>query len=244
MPPDLLALQSEFADAIARPAIGALAVYRNTVIRGAVDALRANYPVVEQILGSEMFQAVAVDFAAISPPRTPVLALYGREFADWLGHQDWAEDLPYLADVARVERLRVESLCAADAESLTGPGSRDFFANLKVRLHPSARFAWLATPGMSIWLAHQQPASSEIEPDWKAEGALFARPTPFVMHAPRIGRAAHRLLCGIRLGENVAAAIAATERLYLDEDAKAVFASLVNLGVFVAPNSERIRDEH
>ena len=244
MQPDLLAMQSSFADAIGKPAAGALAVYRNTVIRGAVEALRANYPVVEQIVGAEMFESVAVDFAAACPPRTPVLALYGRELPGWLGAQDWAADLPYLADVARVERLRVESLFAADAEPLTDLGRRTDLAGLKVRLHPAARFGWLTTPGMSIWLAHQQPTAGDIAPDWKAEGALFARPTPFVMHALRIGRAAHRLLSGVRLGESVCAALAAAARLYPAENAKAVLASLANLGVFVAHASERIRDDH
>ena len=231
-------MQSDFVEAIDRPAAGAMSVYRNTVIRGAVEALRANYPVVEEIVGLEMFQSVAVDFAATCPPRTPVLALYGREFGDWLGHQDWACDLPYLADVARVERLRVESLFAADAEPVFDTASLN---GGKVHLHPATRFAWLSTPGMTIWLAHQQPIAREIAPDWKAEGALFVRPTAFTMHAPRIGRSAHRLLCGIRLGETAEAAIAAAAKLYPDENPEAIFASLANLGVFVTPNSERMR---
>jgi hypothetical protein len=92
---------------------------------------------------------------------------------------------------------------------------------------------------MSIWLAHQQPMNVAIEPDWKAEGALFARPTAFTMHAPRIGRAAHRLLCGIRLGETMGTALAAANRLYPEEKPDAVVASLVKLGVFVAPDTER-----
>lgn len=231
-------MQSDFANAIARAATGALAVYRNTVVRGAVEALRANFPVVEQIIGAEMFESLAVDFATACPPRTPVLALYGRELAEWLEQQPWMEDLPYLADVARVERLHVESLFAADAEPVA-EFPRRIDPGRKVQLHPAARFAWLSTPGMSIWLAHQQPMAAAIAPDWKPEGALFARPSPFVMHAPRIGRTAHRLLSGIRLGEAAVASIAAAKRLYPLEDANAVFASLANLGVFVAPGHER-----
>ena len=93
-------------------------MYRNTVLRGAVEALRANFPVVEQILGAEMFDSVAVDFATDCPPRRPILALYGARFSDWLEEQTWTSDLPYLPDVARVERLRVECLMATDAEPL------------------------------------------------------------------------------------------------------------------------------
>lgn len=219
-----------------------MAVYRNTVLHGAVEALRANFPVVEQILGAEMFASVAVDFASECPPQRPVLALYGSRFADWLEEQPWAADLPYLSDVARVERLRVECLAAADADPLPNEQARALLRDpgARLRLHPSVRFDWLRTPAMSIWLAHQQPVGSEIAPEWKAEGALFVRPSPFVVHTPRIGAAAHRMLFGFRLGETVAASLNAAARLYPNEDCTAVLASLVNLGAFAAPASERI----
>ena len=75
--------------------------------------------------------------------------------------------------------------------------------------------------------------------EWKSEGALFARPEPFVVHAPRIGPAAYRLLAGFRMGETVGAAMTAATRLYPHEDCAAVLASLINLGAFVAPAHER-----
>ncbi|MFL6753799.1 MAG: putative DNA-binding domain-containing protein [Sphingomicrobium sp.] len=241
MPPELAEFQSDFAAALDRPASGAMAVYRNTVVHGAVEALRANYPVVEQILGSEMFEHVAVDFASTCPPRTPVLALYGSEFADWLLHQPWIDDLAYLADVARVERLRVACLFGAEAEPLCASDVRlaRHSPDARLILHPAAQFAWLQSPAMSIWLAHQRPVASEIAPDWKAEGALFARPRPFTVHALRIGRAAHHMLSGISLGESVSGSIAAAAHLYPGEDSTAVFESLVHLGLFVGPAYER-----
>jgi hypothetical protein len=170
-----------------------------------------------------------------------VLALYGGRFADWLEDQAWTRDIPYLTDVVRVERLRIESLFAADAEPLPIEKVRRACqsSDARLSLHPSVRFGWLRTPAMTIWLAHQQAIGSEIAPEWKAEGALFERPSPFVLHTPRIGRAAHRMLFGIRLGETINAAVAAATRLYPNEDCTAVLASLVNLGVFVVPASER-----
>jgi hypothetical protein len=214
-----------------------MAVYRNTVIHGAVEALRANYPVIERIVGEDMFEHVAVDFVSTCPPVSPILALFGGEFADWLTHQTWVADLPYLPDVARVERLHLRCLFAADeaASSVDDISRQSLQSGATLRLHPATAFAWLSTPAMSIWLAHQRPTVPEIAPEWKSEGALFARPTPFVIHAPRIGPAAHRMLSGIRLGETVSACIAAASRLYTNEDCSAVFASLVNLGAFVAP---------
>ena len=238
MLPDLACFQRQFAATIEQPIGGAMAVYRNTMIHGAVEALADNYPVVGQIVGEEMFEGIAVEFASAHPPRTPVLALYGETFAEWIEQQPWAADLPYLADVARVERLHVESFTAADGEPLTiiDDAGR---ATLKLKLHPALRFNWLQTPAMSIWLAHQQAMPSEIEPEWKHEGALFARPAPFLMHKLRIGRPAHRILVGIRLGETVGASLAAAVRLYPDCDGAALFASLVNLGAFLAPTPQR-----
>jgi len=236
--PDLLAFQRDFAAALDAPAQGAMAVYRNTVLHGAVEALRANYRVVEQIIGPEMFEAVAVDFASDCPPRRPVMALYGERFADWLETQPWIGDLPYLADVARVERLRIESLMAADAPPLTELGKVEL-TQLKLELHPALRVGWLKTPAMSIWLAHQRPSASPLSPEWKPEGALFARPTANILHSPRIGRAAHRILLEIGAGTLAGSALASVRRLYPDEDCEALFSSLVNLGAFVAA-SERI----
>ena len=242
MQPDPFQFQRGFAAALDQPASGAMAVYRNTVLHGAVEALRANYPVVEQIVGFEMFEAVAVDYAAECPPRTPVLALYGARFPDWLEEQGWVEDIPYLPDVARVERLHVESLMAADAEPLRPIDLPNCEPKDRIlRLHPALRFTWLKTPAMSIWLGHQRPMGSELKVDWKAEGALFARPKPFLLHSPRIGPAAHRLLSGIGLGETVGTASSAASRLYPDEDCDALLSSLLNLGAFVAPSTQRIR---
>jgi hypothetical protein len=240
LPPELLQFQREFAAALDQPATSAMAVYRNTVLHGAVEALRANFRVIEELVGPEMFESVAVDYATECPPRQPVLALYGARFPDWLETQPWVRDLPYLPDVARVERLCIESLMAADAEPLSAVDISDRdFTELTVELHPALRFTWLATPAMSIWLAHQRPISSELNVDWKAEGALFARPEPNIIHSPRIGRAAHRMLFGIRLGESVGRAVAAADRLYPESDCEALFVSLLNLGVFVAPAFQR-----
>ena len=240
MPHDLIAFQRGFAQSIDQPASGPTAVNRNTVLHGSVEALRANYPVIEQILGEDMFRSVAVDFASENPPRRRVLALYGARFSEWLEDQSWIGDLGYLPDVARVERLRLESLMAADAEPLLADVVRArLSAGGSLSLHPSVRFDWLSTPAMSIWLAHQNAIGAEIAPEWRAEGALFVRPSPFVLHAPRIGAAAHRMLFGLRIGERADAAIAAASRLYRNEDCESVFASLLNLGLFAAPASER-----
>jgi hypothetical protein len=231
----LLEFQRDFAAAIAEPATGAISVYRNTVLSGCVDALRANYPVVARLLGDEMFDAVAARHAAECPPRLPVLALYGARFPDWLAEQSWLHEIAYLPHVARIERLYIESLFASDEQPLDMRqiNGRDDWQALRLRLHPATRFDWLTAPAMSIWLAQRDRAEGELEFEWTAEGALMTRPSLEVEPA-RLGRAGHRFLFGIRLGESVGAAAIATAGLYPDTEIGSLFTSLVISGAFAA----------
>lgn len=238
--PDLATFQSDFAQALAddRTCTGARAVYRNTALYGAVEALRANYPVADAIVGRSMFDAVAAEYAEVAPPRSPVLASYGAGFADWIEHQPWAGDAPYLSDVARFERLHIEALFAEDSDPLTGdaiaavaPGEWD---EISLRLHPATRFGWATTPAMQIWHAHQYATPFDLELDWRPEGALFVRPHGQVI-AHVIEPEAHRFLFGIRLGETVGAAAIATATLYPNADIGGLFAFLIAQGAFAAP---------
>ena len=231
----LLEFQRDFAAAIAEPIDGAMSVYRNTVLSGCVDALRANYPVVARLLGDEMFDAVAAKHAADCPPRLPVLALYGARFPDWLAEQSWLHEIAYLPHVARIERLHIESLFASDEQPLdmTQLNGRDDWQALRLRLHPATRFDWLTAPAMSIWLAQRDRAEGDLKFEWTAEGELMTRPSLEVEPA-RLSRAGHRFLFGIRLGESVGAAAIATVGLYPDTDIGSLFTSLVNAGAFAA----------
>jgi hypothetical protein len=231
----LLEFQRDFAAAIGAQAEGPMRVYRNTVLSGCIDALRANYPVVAQLLGDEMFEAVAAEHASRCPPRKPVLALYGARFPDWLEGQPWVRDLRYVPDVARIERLHIESLFAADAEPLQMSmlAGIDDWQGLHLSPHPATRFDWLTSPAVSIWLAHREGVEGEIELEWHAQGVLFTRPCLEVQPV-RLDRAGHRFLFGIRLGENVGAAAIATANLYPETDIRSLFSSLVNCGAFAA----------
>src|SRR5687768_11998511 len=108
--PDLASFQQAFARALtvegqAAPPFRsqAFAVYRNTSARGAVEALRAAYPTVDMLLGEEMFSQVALDYRRERPPISPVLSEYGADFPAYLVTQPWTCELPYLADVARLD---------------------------------------------------------------------------------------------------------------------------------------------
>ena len=194
---DLASFQRDFAQALmtdgqAVPSLQsqAFAVHRNTSALGVVEALRASYPTVDMLLGDEAFTQVALEFRHEQPPKGPVLSDYGRDFAGFLRCQPWTCELPYLADVARLDWLWLESFLAPDAIAKPLQPS----PTARIALHPAARFAWTATPAMTIWLAHRDPWSiAELEPDWVEEGALFTRSGSCV-RAESIDAALHQLL--------------------------------------------------
>lgn len=214
--PDLATFQSDFAAALLADGqrgplfrSQAFSVYRNTAARGAVEALRASYPSVDMLVGEEMFTQVALDYRREQPPSGPVLSDYGADFAAFLARQPWTSELPYLADVARLDWLWLESFLAPDAPAM--PGSSG--GNSGIKLHPATRFAWLATPAMTIWKAHRDPCGfAELHPEWTEEGALFTRPGPSV-RAELIDPAFHHLLLNcsesISLADLVSAVAAA-----------------------------------
>src|SRR5262245_50022418 len=113
---DLAPFQQAFADAIladespAQPQ--SFAVYRNTSARGTVETLRAALPSVDMMVGEDMFADVALDYRRETPPAGPVMSDYGATFPAWLSRQRWTSELPYLADVARIDRLWLESFLA------------------------------------------------------------------------------------------------------------------------------------
>jgi hypothetical protein len=215
------------------------AVYRNITPEGLIGALRGNYPVTGEIVGDEAFDALAFDYARRHPPADPILLKYGERFADFLATQPWIDELPYLPDVARVERQWTEAHLAADADALDQADlasiGADGWMALRLPLHPATRVAWLRTPAMTIWQAHRAEGGFEtLAPEWRAEGALFTRPGDEVRALP-IDAPAHRVLAGLRIGETFGAAAAAATRLYPEADVAALLTLFVASGALAKP---------
>ncbi|MBN8814383.1 MAG: putative DNA-binding domain-containing protein [Sphingomonas sp.] len=230
--PDLATYQRQFVETIDGKRHGdpILGVYRNTSVKGAIDALADNYQTVLMVVGESTFVALAIDFVADCPPDSPVLAAYGAGFADWLEMQGIGRTLPYLSGIAQIDRLRVESHLAADGDvldplQLTSVSAEQWSASAAV-LHPATRFGWFAVPAPSIWLAHLDPHAAEIAPEWRAEGMLLTRREGAVI-GQRIGAAEHRILFGLRIGETISQAATAAAGLYPHADITGAFRDIL-----------------
>lgn len=157
------------------------AVYRNTVMAGCIDALAANYPSVQRLLGDDGFRQVARAFVRVSPPAGGVLADYGAGFAAFLRELASAADLPYLPGVAGLDRLWTEAHLAADAPVLQAVAVLGLapaaFASARLAVHPAARWQHVdEVPAFTVWRRHRESLALDGPLAWRGEGALLTRP--------------------------------------------------------------------
>lgn len=150
----LAELQRDFAravrgDALAVPRLGIdagdlnaerrLAVYRNHHRISLAGALAANFPTVVKVIGEEAFQALALSFLTIDPPREPRLAAYGAGFPAFLENDPRSQALVYLGDVARLDWALNTAALADDLPVFTAKclAKLEHLEALQLKPHPS-----------------------------------------------------------------------------------------------------------
>lgn len=193
--PSLFETQDAFVDALKhpdRPAPAALAktkgqpskrrfdVYRNNVVVGMIEALRATFPAIERLVGEEFFGATARAYLEQEPPRSPLLFRYGKTFGDFLDDFPPAASVPYLGDVARLEWARLEAYHAADREPLAidalGLVPENEVGQATFELHPSLALIRSPWPIVSLWAASTDRGSSDDVDMKRPEEAIVIRP--------------------------------------------------------------------
>ena len=166
------------------------AVYRNNVVTSLLEALTDSFPVTRELVGDAFFHAMAHAFIASTPPRSPVLAVYGLAFPAFIDHFEPAASVPYLADVARLEAHRVSAYHAADAQPLAEEGFRQALAHVdalpaaRLRLHPSTGVQRSSHAVFSLWAAHQGALDIRTVDPYRAEEVLIVRPHLEVLVTP------------------------------------------------------------
>src|SRR5690242_20705887 len=112
-------IPSTVAGPAGKAAIKRYNVYRNNVTVSLIDALAATYPAVQRITGVEFFRAMARFHVRATPPSSPLLFEYGRDFPTFIEGYEHAQDMPWLADTARIERAWLDAYHAADLPPLS-----------------------------------------------------------------------------------------------------------------------------
>jgi hypothetical protein len=172
-------------------------------------------------------------FAATQPPRSPLMMFYGDAFPAFLADFEPAREMPYLADVARLEAARTRAYHAADANPLTRAalsGSLpEAMAGMRFILHPSVGIVASDYPVVTIWAMNSGEIDLAPITDWRGEDALVSRPG-FNVEVRSLPPGAktflQNLAAGNPLGEAAAAALAANASFDLAANLAALFAGL------------------
>lgn len=130
-------------------------VYAHGYVARLVEALSLEYAAIAGILGAEAFAALVVRYVAVFPPRSFDLARAGDRLAAFLEYDGLTAELPFLPDLARLERAASECFTAADAEparwDALGGLEPDRVARLSFRLVPGVALIDSAWPLGDLW---------------------------------------------------------------------------------------------
>lgn len=213
--------QAELLERIADPSLSAetapalnpagLAVYRNNYRVGLIDTLAFIYPVCRQLVGGDFFTGLARVFIGGHPSLSGNLHLYGAAFGDFVAGFEHARELPYLADVARLEWRVHRAYYAADAAPADSAALAAFpqqrWGELKLRPLPDVAALLSPWPAASIWLAHQrQPVELNVDLHSQPEAMLIYRLQGRVQ-VEIVGAGLAALLQAIRDGATLEAAV-------------------------------------
>ena len=223
------------------------AVYRNTVMKGCIDALQANYPAVARLVGEEWFRAAAAIYVHETPPAEPTLLRYGTGFADFLARFEPAAELPYLHGVARLDRHWTEAHAAPDAGVVDATAvarlTPEALAQTVLHPHPAARWAWFAdAPIYTIWSRNRADGSPAADLDWQPEGVLLVRPHDAVAWMA-LDAAGCAFLDACAAGGTLAEAAQAALRVQVDSDLARLMSTLLEAGAFRGMGGNRQSNE-
>jgi hypothetical protein len=212
-------------------------VYRNNVTVSLINALAAAFPTTMRITGVDFFRAMARFHVHATPPTSPLLFEYGRDFPDFIEHYEYAQPMPWLADVARLERAWLDAYHAADAEPLAPQALAsippELLADSVLRPHPATRLLRSCYPALTIFAANRSEGPvSRIEAT-EPEDALVTRPRLEVI-VRRLPPGGAVFLTGLIAGEPLGVAATAALADSSAFDLSANIAGMLEAGAFIA----------
>lgn len=146
------------------PAASRLDVYRHHIRHSLAAALATTFSTVQAVVGEGFFRGLARAFVEQCMPRQPVLSEYGAGLPDFITGYEPARDLPYLADVARLDWALSRAFHAPPVEGLGAPDlaaiEADRLPSMSLSLTPGTAIITSRFPIGRIWLASQPDADA------------------------------------------------------------------------------------
>jgi hypothetical protein len=196
-----------------------MAIYRRSIFANYRKALSASYPVVKRLTGAPFFHAAIDAFARAQPSQSGDLNIYGDALGEFLATYPPAADLPYLADIARLEWAIDEANRASEAscapESVLAAlavAPPDRLPALRLRLEPSCRLVASPFPILRIWQTNQTDYSGDDRIMLDEGGdALLIRRGDRGISLERLAAGDHAWLAALAMGATLGAAIEAAQ---------------------------------
>lgn len=148
-----------------------LGIYRAAYANRLIEALRATYLKIHQILGDDVFAAMASEFIVAHASTTRSIRWYGAQLPAFLARTAPYSGQPLLAELARFEWALADVFDAADARTIKRPDiaqvDPERWGDLRLRFHPSVRTLSAYWNSIPVWQAidagTEPPAPSRSE---------------------------------------------------------------------------------
>ena len=137
-----------------------VSAYRSNAYAAVNATLAATFPTVAALVGNASLQWLARAYRQAEPPARGDLAWFGEKLPDFIAASTDLAELPWLADVARLDWTLAQAEAAPDAEP--DPASLALLAEvdpaeLRLQLAPGSALIDSRWPVVTIWQAHQAP---------------------------------------------------------------------------------------
>ncbi len=150
-------------------ASGLMGIYQGSSIANIIQAMTLTYPVIEQLVGEDFFQASCKKFISAHWPKSANMDDYGEEFAEFLSGFEPAKPLTYLKDVAQLEWLFHLSSLADDCSTTDWTSlstlAADDALQVQLLLAPSVKLITSPFPIDIIWQVNQSNSAVNKEVD-------------------------------------------------------------------------------
>ena len=212
-------------------------VYRNNVTVSLINALAATFPATQRITGVDFFRAMARFHVRTTPPTSPLLFEYGRDFPNFIERYEYAQAMPWLGDVARIERAWLDAYHAADEMPLSPQGLASIpperLEGSVLTPHPATRIVRSGFPAVSIFAANREDNPVSPIEATEPEDALVTRPglEVVVRHLPLGGAV---FLLHLIAGETFGTAATAAFEENPQFDLPASIAGMIKSGAFTS----------
>lgn len=230
---------------LAGPSTARFAVYRNNVAVGLIRGLEARFPAVLSLVGEEFFRAMARDFLSAHPPSSPLMMHLGDDLPAFLAGFPAARDLPYLADIARLEVAMSRAYHAPDLPRL---GAAAFaaldppdLAGLRVDLHPALATLRSVHPVWTIYAIATGRQAAAATVSWEPQAVRIDRPD-FDTRVEPIAPSLALFLDALREGRTLAEATEQAASTTGDFDVGAALADLIGNGLAIQLHAGQEQD--